>query len=282
MRRIFWLVLVLAACDQKKDAPPPAPPTPQTPAAALAAAGMTEEQFAALHTLRADEPVKLDGKDVLVGGARAYLSLPANAAPGMPAVIVVHEWWGLNDHIRHYADRLAQTGIAALAVDLYGGNVASTREQAQTYMKNVDPKVATETLKAAAEYLKNEPTIRARRRGVIGFCFGGRWSLETALAVPDLDAAVVYYGFVPTDEESLKPLKAPLLAFFGTKDESIPAATVDAFEATLRKLGKTATIERMDAGHAFANPSGDHYDSAAAKAAWTETRAFLNGKLGAN
>ena len=273
MRRIFWFLVALAACDQKKAPPPPPLPLP---------AGMSEEQFAALHTLRPDEPSRLTGKDVLVGGSRAYLSVPANAAPGMPAVIVVHEWWGLNDHIRHAADRLADAGIAALAVDLYGGNVASTREQAQAYMKGVDPKVAIATLTAAADYLADDPTIKARRRGVIGWCFGGRWSLETALAVKGLDAAVVYYGFVPTDEATLAGLKAPLLGIFGTRDQGIPPATVDAFEATLKKLGKDARIERFDAEHAFANPSGAHYDSQAARAAWAKTLDFLHAKLGAN
>lgn len=282
MRRIFWFLLALTACDQKKapaeaSPPPPAATTPQA-----LPSGMTEEQFAALHTLRPDEPTQLKGKDVLVGGMRAYLSVPAGATGPMPAVIVIHEWWGLNDHIRHYADRLAGIGIAALAVDLYGGNVASTREQAMTYMKSVDPKIAIANLKAAADYLKDEPTVKARRRGVIGWCFGGRWSLETALAIKDLDAAVVYYGPPTTDENELKELKAPLLAFFGTRDTSIPMATVDAFEATLKKLGKDVTVERVDAEHAFANPSGEHYDSAAAKAAWVKTQEFLNGKLGAN
>ncbi len=275
MRRIFLVLVALAACDQKKESPYAPPPEAM-------GIGMTEAQFAALHTLRPDEPSQLAGKDVLVGGSRAYLSLPENPSPGMPAVIVIHEWWGLNDHIRHYADRLARIGLAALAVDLYGGNVASTREQAQAYMKSVDPAIATATLKAAADYLKSEPTIKARRRGVIGWCFGGTWSLNTALAVKDLDAAVVYYGFVPTDESTLKHLKAPLLAFFGTKDPGIPSATVDAFESTLKKLGKEATIVRVEAGHAFANPSGETYDSDVAKAAWAKTQAFLNGKLGAN
>ncbi len=280
MRRIFWLLLALTACDQKKAPAEPSPPA-ATPPQALPS-GMSEEQFAALHTLRPDEPTQLTGKDVLVGGARAYLSVPAGASAPMPAVIVIHEWWGLNDHIRHYADRLASIGIAALAVDLYGGNVASTREQAMTYMKNVDPKVAMASLKAAADYLKDEPTVKARRRGVIGWCFGGRWSLEAALAIKGLDAAVVYYGQPTTDENELKALKAPLLAFFGTKDPSIPMETVDAFEATLKKLGKDVQIERVDAGHAFANPSGENYDSAVAKAAWVKTQEFLNGKLGAN
>lgn len=242
---------------------------------------MTEEEFAALHNLAPDEPVPLAGRDVLVADTRAYLTLPARTGKAMPAVIVIHEWWGLNDHIRHYADRLALSGFAALAVDLYGGNVASTPEQAMAYMKSVDPKMALAVLEAADGYLKDEPTIKAKHRGVIGWCFGGAWALQTALAAHDLDAAVMYYGRPPTDAKTLEPLRTPVLAFFGTQDKSIPKEQVDAFEGALKKLGKDVTIERFDAGHAFANPSGDNYNSAVAQAAWTKTLAFLSAKLGA-
>lgn len=293
MRRVALLVIVLGACQSKtevRDTGVPAMTDTAAPSdvmlvaadedARLMKSGVTEDEFRAMHKLGANEPVSLFGKDVIVGGARGYLSLPPGVAAPMPAVIVVHEWWGLNDHIRHWADRLAATGVAALAVDLYGGNVATTTEQAQTYMKAVDPALAITTLKAAADYLKDDPQIKATKRGVVGWCFGGRWSLETALAVPEIDAAVVYYGFVPTDEKSLKELKAPLLAFFGTQDKAIPKQQVDAFEATLKSLKKDVTIQRFEAEHAFANPSGETYDSKAARAAWEETRAFLASKLG--
>lgn len=294
MRRLgFAIVVALAACQQNSREPAShaiadtiVPVDAGAPVAAgedarLMKSGVSEEEFRAMHTLAENEPVVLFGKDVVVGGARGYLSLPPGAKPGMPAVIVVHEWWGLNDHIRHWADRLAATGIAALAVDLYGGNVATTTEQAQKYMTSVSPDIAIKTLKAAAEYLKDDPQIKAKKRGVIGWCFGGHWSLETALAVHNLDAAVVYYGFVPTDEKSLKELNTPLLAFFGTQDKSIPKDQVDAFEATLKRLNKDVRIERFDADHAFANPSGDHYNSEASKKAWEQTRAFFAAKLGA-
>ncbi|MBC7794079.1 MAG: dienelactone hydrolase family protein, partial [Clostridia bacterium] len=134
---------------------------------------VTEAQFAAMHHLADNPPAQLFGKDVIIGGARGYLSIPPGVTAPMPAVLVVHEWWGLNDNIRHYADRLASIGVAALAVDLYGGNVATTPDQASAYMKSVDPAVAIKVLKAGADYLKDEPTIKATKRGAIGFCFGG-------------------------------------------------------------------------------------------------------------
>jgi carboxymethylenebutenolidase len=242
---------------------------------------VSEEEFRAMHQLSPDQATPLMGKDVVVGGARAYLSLPPGMSAPMPAVIVVHEWWGLNDHIRLAADRLAAQGMAALAVDLYGGNVATTPEQAGAYMKSVDLEIAKKVLKAGADYLKDDPEIKATKRGAIGWCMGGGYSLQAALAVPNLDADVVFYGFVPTDEKSLKPLKAPLLAIFGTEDKSIPKETVDAFEATLKKLKKDAKVERFPAGHAFANPSQPTYNSDVAKAAWADAIAFLDAKLGA-
>lgn len=276
------------ACDKNANAPTspadvPAKTAPAgdaiAPAAPTMMGAVTEEQFAALHQLADNKPSPLYGKDVVIGGARGYLSVPPGLAAPMPAVLIVHEWWGLNDNIRHYADRLASIGVAALAVDLYGGNIATTPEQASAYMKSVDPQVAIKILKAGADYLKDEPAIKATKRGAIGFCFGGGWALQTALAVQDLDADVVYYGFVPTDEKELSPLKAPLLAFFGTQDQSIPKSQVDAFESTLKKLGKDVRIERYDAGHAFANPSGPNYSSALSQKAWDETRAFFVDKL---
>ncbi len=285
MRRfgLLLLGLGLTACEQHASAPQAPADVPKAPVvmadadmrrwrdAAMAAAdagsdaakpkqmmgAVTEEEFKSMHELRGDQAAQLFGKDVIVGGGRAYLSLPPGMSAPMPAVLVVHEWWGLNDNVRMAADRLAAQGMAALAVDLYGGNVATTPEQAGTYMKSVDPEVAKKILKAGADYLKNDPEIKATKRGAIGWCMGGGFSFQAALAVPDLDADVVFYGFVPTDEKSIKPLKAPLLAIFGTQDKSIPKEKVDAFEATLKKLKKDYKIERVDAGHAFESVEPD-------------------------
>lgn len=236
---------------------------------------VTEEEFQKLHTLKREQAPPPRGEMVEVAGARAYLSLPEGAQGPLPAVLVIHEWWGLNEHIQHWTDRLAAEGYAALAVDLYGGEVATTPEEAMALLKQVDPARALEVLKAGLAFLEEDARVRAPRTGVIGWCFGGSWSLRTAMAVPELDAAVLYYGNPVTDPEQLASIRAPLLAVFGTKDPSIPESTVDAFEQALAEAGVTSRVLRFEAEHAFANPSAQYYDARAAAAAWQQVRAFL-------
>jgi len=191
-------------------------------------------------------------------------------------VVVIHEWWGLNDHIRHWADRLAEAGYAALAVDLYGGAVAKEPEEAMKLMKAVDAEEARARLVAAHAFLEGDARVKASKTGSIGWCFGGKWSLELALATPGLDAAVVYYGHVETAPERLTKLEAPLLAFFGNQDEGIPPKQVDRFAFGLEQAGREeAEIIRYDAHHAFANPSSARYDAEAAEKAWSRVRTFF-------
>ncbi|HHH27328.1 MAG TPA: dienelactone hydrolase family protein [Polyangiaceae bacterium] len=214
------------------------------------------------------------------GDSKAYLSLPTEGEPPRPSVVVIHEWWGLNQHIKHWSDRLAEAGYAALAVDLYGGEVATNPDEAMKLMKAVDPEAALATLRAALTYLGEAPETKATERASIGWCFGGKWSLELALAEPELDAAVVYYGHVETSPERLSKLEAPLLAIFGNQDKGIPPEMVDRFEFGLEQAGdKRYTIKRYDAQHAFANPSSERYDQKAASAAWAEVQAFLKKEL---
>ncbi len=213
-----------------------------------------------------------------VGGREVtgYLARPAGAATGHPGIIVIHEWWGLNDNVETMARMLAHEGYAALAVDLYGGASAEGSEGARALMQKVmdDPAPAKDNLRQAHAYLT--ATLGAPRTGVIGWCFGGGWSLQTALMLPELDAAVMYYGRVVTDQAELKVLAAPLLGLFGADDQGIPVAEVRNMEATLGELGKDVTIHVYEgAGHAFANPSGTRYQADAAKDAWDKTMAFL-------
>jgi len=207
----------------------------------------------------------------------AYVASPDG--PGKkPAIVVIHEWYGLNDHIKHWTDRLAGEGYAALAVDLYRGTVAKSSDEAMAAMKAVDAAQAKATLHDAFAFLASDSRIKAQKRGCIGWCFGGKWSLQVAVAEPDLDACVFYYG-QPADEAELGKIQAPVLAVFGTKDRSITQEKVDAFEASMKKLGKDCRVLRYDAQHAFANPSGANYDQKNAAAAWTEARAFLQQHL---
>lgn len=240
---------------------------------------VSEEQFKAMHELKADAAPALHGQMVNLAGGKAYLSLPANAKAPLPAVIVVHEWWGLNDHIKHWADRLAADGYAALAVDVYGGKIATTPEQAMEYMQAVEQPRATATMLAANAFLAKDPRIQATKRGSIGWCFGGGQSLQLALAATDLSACVMYYGRPVTDPAELKSLKAPLLAVFGNQDQAFPPALVDEFDKALTAAGVKHEILRYDAVHAFANPSNPKYDLKSASDAWTHVQAFFAENL---
>ncbi len=240
---------------------------------------LTEKEFKALHVLKEGEPPKLFGAMIDLAGTRAYLSLPSNAKAPLPALVVIHEWWGLNDHVKHWADRLAGEGYASLAVDLYGGVVATNPDDALKAMKAVDQERATGILLAAHEFLARDARVNAPRRGSIGWCFGGRQSLELALAAPDLDAAVMYYGFPITDPVKLETLRADLLGIFAKRDGSIPPSAVAEFDAVLNKLSKKHEFHSFDAEHAFANPSNAVYDEKSAAAAWEIVREFLAKRL---
>jgi len=210
-----------------------------------------------------------------------FLSMPKDAAEPLPGVLVIHEWWGLNDNIKAMTRRLAGEGYVALAVDLYGGATADTPEKAQALMTALvsDPDSARANLHQAYEYL--EKYALAPRIGSIGWCLGGGWSLQTALMLPnELDAMVMYYGQIVKADSELETLQMPLLGFFGGLDESIPVRDVQDFRQSLQALGKKAEILIYPgAKHAFANPSGGNYDEKAATESWEKTLAFLHENL---
>jgi carboxymethylenebutenolidase len=212
---------------------------------------------------------------------KGYLARPKNAKGPLPGIIVIQEWWGLNDNIRQAAKRLAGEGYTALAVDLYNGQVAETPEKATELMKasmNRMPE-SEENLRQAYTYLETKQ--KAPKIGVIGWCFGGGWSLGTAMLLPDkIDATVIYYGRLETDKARLGKLQMPVIGFFGGKDQGIPVAGVKAFESAMKELGKPVEIHIYDdANHAFANPSGGNYNEAAAKDSWQRTVAFFAKNL---
>jgi carboxymethylenebutenolidase len=257
----------------------------------------SDELAATAEAHRDDEPVatpaattaprvEVVGEDVVYGsidGAElnGYLVRPSDAEEDAPGIIVIHEWWGLNDNIRRAADRLAGEGYVALAVDLYEGSSATVPKEAMKLMGKLTENSARadENLRKAYAYLKE--TAGAPRIGSIGWCLGGRWSLRTAILLPDeLDAAVIYYGTVVTDESALAPLGMPILGNFAEDDPIIPLETVDAFETAMNELGKDVDIKvYAGAKHAFSNPSGMAYDPAAAADAWDRTTRFLRQHL---
>ncbi|WP_017302838.1 dienelactone hydrolase family protein [Spirulina subsalsa] len=208
-----------------------------------------------------------------------YLAAPTDYSEDLPAIIVIHEWWGLNDNIKMMSDRLAGEGYRVLAVDLYGGETADNPEAALQLVTNANnnPEQLLDNLALAYHYLKTEHN--APKVASLGWCFGGRWSLNTGLLLPDqLDAVVIYYGGgMETDPERLKTLEMPILGIFGELDQNPSVETVREFEATLQALGKTAEIHiYKGADHAFANPSGTRYNAKAAADAWEKTIDFLN------
>ncbi|MEM7063772.1 MAG: dienelactone hydrolase family protein [Cyanobacteria bacterium P01_B01_bin.77] len=214
-----------------------------------------------------------------------YLAKPAEAESPLPGLIVIQEWWGLNDNIRTMTRRLAAEGYAALAVDLYDGDVAETPEDAkvlvQAAIQNSDR--LTQNVLAAYSYLTDEQQVP--KVGSIGWCFGGTWSLNTALALPtELDAAVIYYGGqISTDPATLEPLQMPIQGHFGALDSNPSPETVQAFETALNDLGKDTEIYIYEgANHAFANPSGTRYSAEAADLSWQRTVAFLKQHLHSN
>ena len=238
---------------------------------------ITEEQFKALHTTPGADPSgQRNGTRVdLADGSKAYLSLPKGPGPH-PGIIVVHEWWGLNGHMEAWADRLAALGWAALAVDLYG-KVAKDPDEAMAMGKAVDETKGKATMHAALEFLMSDARTKSPVQAVIGWCFGGAWSLKAAIAEPELDGAIIYYGHLETDPAKLAPIKASVLGIFGNNDPGIPPEEVNKFEAALKQAGVKHAIHRYDAQHAFANPSNtEKYDEKNAAAAWGKVQAFLD------
>ena len=219
--------------------------------------------------------------DELVYG---HFVFPADMIDPLPAIIVIHEWWGLNDGVRAMADRLAGEGYIVLAVDLFGGKTAETPAEARALMLEVveKPQFAEENIRQAYGWLQT--TAGAPRIGSLGWCFGGGWSLNTALMFPnELDAAVIYYGQVTADDDKLAPLNVPILGLFGAKDRGIPVKSVNAFKDALERLGKDYEIEIYPTvGHAFANPTGNNYNAIVADAAWRRTLEFLQKHLATN
>lgn len=200
----------------------------------------------------------------------------------LPGLIVIHEWWGLNENIRTATRRLAGEGYRALAVDLYEGSTADTPEGARELMQLAmqDRARLLANLRAAAAFLREE--TEAPRVGIMGWCLGGGMALNGALDQPEaLDALVIYYGRIQSAEQSeLAALQMPILGHFGGEDESIPLENVRAFEQALEDQGKDAQVYTYDdAGHAFANPSGQNYHPEAAAEAWDRTTRFLQQHL---
>jgi carboxymethylenebutenolidase len=212
---------------------------------------------------------------------QAVLYTPEGKGP-FPGIVVIHEWWGLNDWVKEQASKLSDQGYTTLAIDLYRGKVATTPEEAHEIMRGVPEDRATRDLHAAVEFLKAQSNVKKDRIASIGWCMGGGYSLDVALQEPTLTAAVINYGHLATDSESLKKIHGSVLGLFAGKDNGIPVDDVRKFEASLKQLGKKVEIVIYpEAGHAFENPNNKTgYRADDAADAWKRTVHFLADTLG--
>ena len=219
-----------------------------------------------------DIELKLDsGRSV-----RAALARPS--AANAPGLLLIHEWWGLNDEMRDIAARMADVGFLALSVDLFEGVVATEPEHARALMTGVDAAKATETMKGWANWMRRDSGCNGKV-GALGFCMGGGWALNTALATP-LEASVIFAGPCGKTAAELGALKGPVQGHFGRLDQGIPVQMAEGLREALKAAGKPGEIHIYEeANHAFARIGGPNFHQASADLAWQRTLEFLKKNL---
>jgi carboxymethylenebutenolidase len=229
--------------------------------------------FSAFSSAATSKEVSYKSGDETVHG---ILYTPEGKGP-FPGILVIHEWWGLNDWVKEQAAKLADQGYVALAIDLYRGKVATTPELAHEIMRGVPDDRAKRDLHAAFEFLKSQPNVRKDRTAAIGWCMGGGYSLDVALQEPTLTADVINYGHLATDPQSLNKIHAAILGNFGGKDQGITPDDVNKFAQTMKEQGKMVDIKIYpEAGHGFENPNNKSgFRAQDAADAWTRTVNFL-------
>ncbi len=206
--------------------------------------------FAITAVVAEGHPVSYRSGDETV---HAVLYLPSGRGP-FPALVVIHEWWGMNDWVKQQASNLSHQGYAALAIDLYRGKVATTPDAAHEIMRGVPEDRANRDLLAATAYLRTLTTVDPKRMGSIGWCMGGGYAFDLAVLDPKLKVAVINYGHLASDDDTLKKIHASILGIFGGKDQGIPVPDINKFEAQMKALNKKVEIHIFpDAGHAFEN-----------------------------
>ena len=217
--------------------------------------------------------------------SQGYLVYPVpsndTVSKKLPAVVMIHEWWGLNKNIKDMANLLARQGFVVLAADLYNGQVANTTKRAMDLVQTVrnNQSNSINNLQSAVKYLSSLPNVDSSKIVSLGWCFGGGQSLQLALNSKEhpLAATILYYGTpLVTDKSSLSKIKWPLLGIFGNKDQSIPLDEINQFRTSLNQSGVTNEVLIYNGvGHAFANPSGDNYAPKETEDAWEKTLSFL-------
>jgi carboxymethylenebutenolidase len=242
--------------------------------AAITALGL----LTAILAVRADAPkTEVVQFPSGTGSVSGYLATPEK--PGRyPALVVIHEWWGLTDWVKEQTQKLAAQGYVALAVDLYRGKVTSDPEEAHELMRGLPQDRAISDLRAGLVYLASRKDVDRDHIGSIGWCMGGGLSLQLAIREPRLAACVVNYGALPTDPNDIQQIIAPVLGNFGAEDRGITPDDVHAFEKTMQGMKRRIDVKIYDgAGHGFENSTNANaYRPQAAADAWTRTVAFLS------
>ena len=233
----------------------------------------------------ATAPGSVEASEVAYGSGEeqvtAYLAVPPESDGRRPALIVIHEWWGLDPWVKQGVERFAGLGYVALGVDLYRGRSTHDPDEAHELMRGLPEDRARRDLVAAFEYLRRRGDVDPGRIGAAGWCMGGGYSLVAALNVPDLRAAAMCYGRLAEDRDALSRIGASMLAIFGGKDRGIPVESVRAFEHTIQDLGIEIEVHVYpDSGHAFMNPNNaGGYNAVDAADAWRQIDAFFKRTL---
>jgi carboxymethylenebutenolidase len=217
--------------------------------------------------------------------SQGYLVYPVSSndtvGKKLPAVVMIHEWWGVNENIKNMANLLAKQGFVVLAADLYKGEVANNPERAMELVQIArnNQNNSINNLQSAVKYLSLLPNVDSSKIASLGWCFGGGQSLQLALNSQEhpLAATILYYGTpLVTDKALLSKIKWPVLGIFGDKDQAIPVKEINQFGTSLNQSGITNNIHIYKGlGHAFANPSGDNYAPKETEDAWQKTLSFL-------
>ncbi|MBN2487775.1 MAG: dienelactone hydrolase family protein [Methanosarcinaceae archaeon] len=220
--------------------------------------------------------VEIDEDDVTL---LAFMVQP-EAEGTYPGIIMIHEWWGLNDHVKSMADVMAREGYVVLTVDLFDGNVATTVEEAQANIRDNPNEETIPRMQAALKYLRNQANVDPGKIASLGWCYGGGQSFQLGIN-EDLQGVVIYYGQISTDEAVLVELDEPVLGIFGADDTSISVGDVREFERILTEQGTSADIYDYEgAGHAFANPTNTQaFREKQAIDAWNKTLDFMRLNL---
>lgn len=272
----FALLLPLAACRQTQNSMPMCHDPNE--ATARFASLADDPNFRRAHPDPAATVPVHAGKMVefpVEGGANGRAFLVNSHAQTDKYLLVFQEWWGLNDYVKNEAAKWShELGINVLAIDLYDGKVATTSDEAGALMQANDPERSRALILGAAKYAGDKADFRT-----LGWCFGGGWSLQAALALGNrVKGCVMYYGMPEKDVEKLKTLATDVVFIHATQDQWINDEVVAEFQKNMQAAGKTLTVHRYVANHAFANPSSPRYNEAEAKASRAAVKAYLQGK----